>query len=211
MYSISAHFFYPYEFFLIEIGVFIINTLLREYTIADIDAQADRVLEVIELARNKSLFPNVEKKPPTFSLAQVAEICRIDRSAFMRRMSKGDLPSGTEINSARRSFTLAEVRAWAKAYSRSYSRKRGDKAVVLAIGNSKGGVTKTTTAACVGQGLSLRGYKALAVDLDPQGSLTSLCGYSQISMLPKKILFFLFVRVTKHPCVMQLDQLIGTA
>lgn len=163
---------------MIAIGVFIIDTLLREYTIADIDAQADRVLEVIELARNKSLFPNVEKKPPTFSLTQVAEICRIDRSAFMRRMGKGDLPSGTEINPARRSFTLAEVRAWAKAYGRSYSRKKTDKAVVIAIGNSKGGVTKTTSAMCIGQGLTLLGYKGLLVDLDPQGSLTSLSGYS---------------------------------
>jgi chromosome partitioning protein len=50
----------------------------------------------------------------------------------------------------------------------------------LTIGNFKGGVTKTTTAMTLAQGLSLRGHKVLAIDLDPQGSLTTLFG-----VLPK--------------------------
>jgi chromosome partitioning protein len=48
---------------------------------------------------------------------------------------------------------------------------------VLAVVNFKGGSGKTTTAAHLAQYLALRGYRVLAVDLDPQASLTALHGY----------------------------------
>jgi chromosome partitioning protein len=48
---------------------------------------------------------------------------------------------------------------------------------VLAAVNFKGGSGKTTTAAHLAQYLALRGYRVLAVDLDPQASLTALHGY----------------------------------
>lgn len=42
----------------------------------------------------------------------------------------------------------------------------------IAITNQKGGVGKSTTAAALGSGLTLKGYKVLFVDLDPQGNLS---------------------------------------
>lgn len=42
----------------------------------------------------------------------------------------------------------------------------------IAIYNRKGGVGKTATAHAIGAGLSLRGYKTLFIDLDPQANLT---------------------------------------
>lgn len=47
---------------------------------------------------------------------------------------------------------------------------------VLAVANFKGGSGKTTTAVHLAQYLALRGYRVLAVDLDPQASLTALHG-----------------------------------
>jgi chromosome partitioning protein len=47
---------------------------------------------------------------------------------------------------------------------------------VLASSNFKGGSSKTTSSMCMAQALSLRGRKVLLVDLDPQASLTELCG-----------------------------------
>lgn len=42
----------------------------------------------------------------------------------------------------------------------------------IAIINQKGGVGKSTTAAAIGAGLILKGYKVLFIDLDAQGNIT---------------------------------------
>ena len=56
--------------------------------------------------------------------------------------------------------------------------RRGDEhCQVLAAVNFTGGSGKTTTAAHLAQYLALHGYRVLAVDLDPQASLTALHGY----------------------------------
>ncbi|MFP3490536.1 AAA family ATPase, partial [Staphylococcus sp. SIMBA_130] len=43
--------------------------------------------------------------------------------------------------------------------------------------NFKGGSGKTTSSIHTAQRLALKGYRILAVDIDPQASLTSLFGY----------------------------------
>lgn len=49
-------------------------------------------------------------------------------------------------------------------------------AKVIAVTNQKGGVGKTTTCSSICGGLAQLGYKALAVDLDPQGNLSFSLG-----------------------------------
>lgn len=48
---------------------------------------------------------------------------------------------------------------------------------VIAIGNNKGGTSKTTTAISLAGALSRMGYKVLMIDADPQANATEACGY----------------------------------
>ena len=49
-------------------------------------------------------------------------------------------------------------------------------AKVAAIANFKGGVGKTSTAAHLAMSAALDGYRVLVIDLDSQGSMTSIFG-----------------------------------
>ncbi len=50
---------------------------------------------------------------------------------------------------------------------------------VISIGNSKGGVAKTTTACSLAIGLAKAGKRVLLIDADPQGSLTASLGFME--------------------------------
>lgn len=52
-------------------------------------------------------------------------------------------------------------------------------AKVITVANQKGGVAKTTTTGALAAGLTRRGYKVLAVDLDAQGNLSDSVGVDE--------------------------------
>lgn len=146
-------------------------------SLADISAQAERAAAMMGQVRAAMLAPTARKSPPSFNLSQLAAMVGLEKGSVSHRISRGDLPSGTLNESrSRREFTLAEARVWIREYRREWLRPEGAEAVTLAIGNFKGGVSKTTTAVTLAQGLSLRGHRVLVIDTDPQGSLTTLFG-----------------------------------
>ncbi len=107
--------------------------------------------------------------------------------AHFRRVLKAnpDLPQGrSETEGGAKWFALDEVlrlRAHfagqgskAKEY-RPY-RPGGLPAKLVAVANFKGGVGKTSTCAHLAMSAALDGYKVLVIDLDSQGSMTSVFG-----------------------------------
>lgn len=137
---------------------------------------ADTAARNLASLRKTLLQPNQRKHPPTFSTGRLAELCGISNDQVLYRVTRQDLPPGTVQPNNRRTWTLAEATVWARAYRTDYLRPAGARAVTVAIGNFKGGVTKTTTTMTVSQGLAMRGHRVLAIDLDPQASLTNLFG-----------------------------------
>ncbi len=108
-------------------------------------------------------------------------------TAHFRRVLKANphLPQGvSETEGGAKWFTLDEVlrlRAHFAAEgsrSKEYTpyRPKGLPAKIAAVANFKGGVGKTSTAAHLAMSAALDGYKVLVVDLDSQGSMTSIFG-----------------------------------
>ncbi|MCE8009731.1 AAA family ATPase [Aestuariivita sp.] len=107
--------------------------------------------------------------------------------AHFRRVLKQtpDLPQGrSETEGGAKWFTLDEVlrlRAHfgaqgSKAKNYLPYRPDGLPAKLVAVANFKGGVGKTSTAAHLAMSAALDGYKVLVIDLDSQGSMTSIFG-----------------------------------
>lgn len=152
---------------------------LKKISIMDIVEQGERVETVIANVRDRLLAPNNRKQSPTFSMSQVADLCGLEKSQLSYWMSKDILPAG-KLNETgtRREFTLTEATNWVRYHREEYLRPEGKVATVITVASFKGGVTKTSTAVMMAQALSLKGHRVLLIDLDPQGSATTLMGIS---------------------------------
>ncbi|MEP2530002.1 AAA family ATPase [Shimia sp.] len=96
-----------------------------------------------------------------------------------------DLPQGrSETQGGAKWFTLDEVlrlrahfgQEGSKAKEYQPYRPKGQPAKLVTVANFKGGVGKTSTAAHLAMSAALDGYKVLVIDLDSQGSMTSVFG-----------------------------------
>jgi chromosome partitioning protein len=153
------------------------NQVSSEIDMQRIQALAARAEGMVSQVRDRLLAPESRKASPTFSTSQLAALCGVDKAHVNYRVGKGDLPVGKLTpTGARREFDLSEIRQWARSYRSAQMRPSGRRAMCIAVANFKGGVSKTTTAMVLAQGLSMRGHRVLAIDVDPQGSLTTLHG-----------------------------------
>jgi len=149
----------------------------QRFSLAALVALAEGANNTLDGLRAKMLEPHPRKRAPEYTGAQVADLCGIDPKQMTYLAKRGDLPAGThEGVGKRRQFSLADTRIWVSKLSKIPKKPAGARAATIAIVNFKGGSTKTTTAFNLAQGLTLRGRKVLLVDLDPQGSATTLTG-----------------------------------
>ncbi|RWX14169.1 plasmid partitioning protein RepA [Rhizobium hidalgonense] len=146
--------------------------------------QGDVISKKLHLLSVQRFPPNAKKTLRNFSLAEVANYVGASQSTLKKLHLEGKGPCPLTSPSGRRSYTaeqMLELRRYLDTHGRSESRiphRRGhEKLQVLAVVNFKGGSGKTTTAAHLAQHLALTGHRVLAVDLDPQASLSSLHGF----------------------------------
>jgi chromosome partitioning protein len=153
--------------------------------IHELVGQHARELSAKLQAHRLNLFPPSAKKTlRRFSSTEAAKLIGVT-DAYLRRLSiEGKGPAVEVGQGGRRSYTiedLNELRRYLAQITkgdRNYlpHRASNEHLQVIAVVNFKGGSGKTTTAAHLAQYLALRGYRVLALDLDPQASLSALHG-----------------------------------
>jgi chromosome partitioning protein len=129
--------------------------------------------------------PDGKKRLRSFSTWEVCRYLIPVAASHFRRVLKAhlDLPQGIGDGNSKW-FTLEEVLTLRKHFAaegvagKDYMpwRPKGLDAKIIAVANFKGGVGKTSTAAHLAMSAALDGYKVLVIDLDSQGSMTSIMG-----------------------------------
>lgn len=158
--------------------------IVEPVTLAELVSLGDRASNLISYLRSKTLIPDRVKQPPLISGDKVAAMCGLTKGQMAYRVKNGAPAGVVSSRGGRREFTVDEAQAWAREARTKKLRPAGAKAAVAAIAFFKGGVSKTTTTMVLAQGLSLLGHKVLCIDLDPQGSLSTLHGLQPEADVP---------------------------
>ena len=175
-----------------------INTNLEEAmslrpadeTIAE-DAQA--LSAQLQAMRERLFAPTSQKTLRSFTSGEAARLIGVS-DGYLRQLSlAGDGPQPVVGSGGRRFYSLNDINALRhfladqarakgnEAKARSYVKwrdpARGEHMQVISVTNFKGGSGKTTSSVHLAQHLALTGHRVLAVDLDPQASLSAMFGY----------------------------------
>ena len=151
-----------------------------------IQENADRLAVALENHMRTSFMPDARKELRAFSAGEAAELLGIDPARLRKLHFDDKIPVVEADARGRRMYTAADligIRRSLEEQSRKRGtflpgRREGDRVQVIAVANYKGGSSKTTTSIHLAQRLALRGYRILAIDIDPQGSLTTMFGYT---------------------------------
>ncbi|GAC1553710.1 MAG: plasmid partitioning protein RepA [Beijerinckiaceae bacterium] len=151
--------------------------------------------------------PSASKSLRSFTSGEVAQIVGVS-DGYLRQLSLDGLGPAPEVGTGgRRSYTLRQINE-VRGYLASVRprealnfwprRRKGDKLQIVTVANFKGGSAKTTTALYLSQGLALRGFRVLAIDLDPQASLSAMFGYQPEFDIPENATLYGAIRYDEH-------------
>jgi chromosome partitioning protein len=151
-----------------------------------IGAQAELLSSQLQSMSEALLAPSSVKTLRRFTSGEAARLIGVSDSTLRKMSLAGEGPQPEIASNGRRLYTLANINEIRAVLARSARgresfefvphRRDGEHLQVLAVTNFKGGSGKTTTTAHLAQYLALQGYRVLAVDLDPQASLSALLG-----------------------------------
>jgi chromosome partitioning protein len=142
----------------------------------------------LQAMRNRLFPPTAQKTLRKFTSGEAAKLIGVS-DGYLRQLSiAGEGPQPETGSGGRRLYTLAEINALrrhlaeaggakAKTYLPHRDAEANEHMQVIAVTNFKGGSGKTTTSAHLAQHLAMAGFRVLAVDLDPQASMSALFGY----------------------------------
>ena len=140
----------------------------------------------LQAARQRMYPPKAEKMLRAFASPEVSALSGIPESTLRTLSNEGKGPVPARLKNGHRAYTLSQINELRRYFAAQRpadadsfvpQRREGEHLQVLAVTNFKGGSAKTTTSIHFAQYLALRGYRVLAIDLDPQASMSSMFGH----------------------------------
>lgn len=152
-----------------------------------IQAMATRLSRSLDSNMRKSFLPDNTKDLRRFNAAEAAELIGVSLDHLRKQFFNDKIDLEVETDSrGRRWYTGEQVDLARHAIAQDSrakkfqylvpARRQDERIQIISVANFKGGAGKTTTAIHLAQKLALDGYRVLAIDMDPQGSLTSMFG-----------------------------------
>jgi chromosome partitioning protein len=151
-----------------------------------ISRQSQLLSAQLQSIRERLYEPETVKSLKTFTSREVATLLGIAESTLRQMSLDGESAIPDRQDNGRRIYTLSQVNQIREHLARKRPgealdffprRREGDKLQVIAVANFKGGSAKTTTTVHLSHYLAIKGLRVLAIDLDPQASLSAMFGY----------------------------------
>lgn len=146
---------------------------------------ASMLSEHLQARRQQMYPPDAQKSLRTFMIHEVSKLTSIPESTLKLMSNEGKGPVPARLENNHRVYTLAQINELRELFAAQRPaealrflphRRDGEHLQILAVANFKGGSAKTTTSAHLAHYLALHGYRVLAIDLDPQASLSAMFG-----------------------------------
>lgn len=161
-------------------------TEARESSADKIGRQSQLLSAQLQSIRTRLYEPSAVKTLKTYTSRDVAALLGIAESTLRQMSLDGESAIPDRHENGRRIYTLRQVNQIREYLARKRPsealefvprRREGDKLQVIVVANFKGGSAKTTTTIHLAHYLAVQGLRVLAVDLDPQASLSAMFGY----------------------------------
>ncbi|EHH05507.1 cobyrinic acid a,c-diamide synthase [Mesorhizobium amorphae CCNWGS0123] len=139
----------------------------------------------LQARRHQMYPPHAQKSLRYFMTHEVSRLTSIPESTLKLMSNEGKGPMPARLENNHRAYTLAQINELRELFAVQRPtealrflphRRDGEHLQILAVANFKGGSAKTTTSAHLAHYLALHGYRVLAIDLDPQASLSAMFG-----------------------------------
>ncbi len=146
---------------------------------------AEKLSARLQAHREQLFPPDAQRELRKFTSGEVAALLGVN-DAYLRKLHLDGRGPEPEIRTGgRRYYSPDDIQALREMLEKGTKspgtyipgRRNNDHLQVITVINFKGGSGKTTTAAHLAQKAALDGYRVLALDLDPQASLSALHGF----------------------------------
>ena len=149
-----------------------------------IQADAEELSKRLQAHQMRIFPPTAQKSIRSFTPSEAASFIGIAEGYLRQIVADGHGPAVQ--SNGRRMYSIDDIDNIRRLLDENSSKTHGkyirhrrneEKLQILSVMNFKGGSAKTTTAAHLAHYLALRGYRVLAIDLDPQASLSAMFGH----------------------------------